>query len=63
MESYTHLADHVSVRSPSPGARRSRKIDPADGRTIERPRPIETVREIPTAEPVADVLPREPPIA
>jgi lipopolysaccharide/colanic/teichoic acid biosynthesis glycosyltransferase len=59
MESYTHLTDHVSVRAPSSGARRSRKIEPADSRTIDRPRPIETVREIASAEPIADVLPRE----
>lgn len=57
MESYTHLADHVAVRTPSTG-RRSRRPEVAD-RQIERVRPIETVREVETAEPVVDVVPRE----
>ena len=59
MESYTHLADHVSVRVPSTGARRSRRPDPTDARSIERTRPIETVREVEVAEPYIDVVPRE----
>jgi len=59
MESYTHLADHVSVRVPSTGTRRSRRPDHTDARSIERTRPIETVREVEVAEPVIDVVPRE----
>ena len=58
MESYPHLADHVSVRVPS-GARRTRRPETADGRTIERPRQIETVREVEAQEPLIDVVPRE----
>ena len=58
MESYTHLADHVSVRNPSTGARRSRRPETVD-RPIERVRPIETVREVEAAEPLIDVVPRE----
>ena len=58
MESYTHLADHVAVRTPSTG-RRPRRPDVAD-RQIERVRPIETVREADAAvEPLIDVVPRE----
>jgi lipopolysaccharide/colanic/teichoic acid biosynthesis glycosyltransferase len=59
MESYTHLADQVSVRVPNVPTRRSRKIDPLDGRTLDRPRPIETVREIDATEPVVEVIPHE----
>jgi lipopolysaccharide/colanic/teichoic acid biosynthesis glycosyltransferase len=61
MESYTHLADHVSVRVPNTttGTRRSRKMEPMDGRSLERARPIETVREVEAVEPVIDVVPRE----
>jgi lipopolysaccharide/colanic/teichoic acid biosynthesis glycosyltransferase len=59
MESYTHLTDHVSVRVPSTGTRRSRRPDSADGKSIERARSIEAVREIDVVEPVVDVLPRE----
>ncbi len=59
MESYTHLADHVSVRVPSTGARRQRRPEPADGKPVERARSIETVREIEVVEPVIDVVPRE----
>ena len=59
MESYTHLTDHVSVRVPSTGTRRSRRPDSADGKSIERARSIETVREIDVVEPVVDVMPRE----
>jgi len=58
MESYTHLADHVSVRASSTGTRRSRRPDPAE-RPIERVRPIETVREVEAPEAVVDVIPRE----
>ena len=58
MESYTHLADHVSVRTPSTGARRSRRPETAD-RPIERVRPIETAREVEAPEAVVDVVPRE----
>jgi lipopolysaccharide/colanic/teichoic acid biosynthesis glycosyltransferase len=59
MESYTHLADHVSVRVPGTGARRTRRPEPADGRPIERTRSIETVREVDVAEPFIDVIPHE----
>ena len=59
MESYTHLADHVSVRVPTTGSRRTRKHEPIDGRSVERARPIETAREVDVAQPVADVIPRE----
>ena len=58
MESYTHLADHVSVRASSTGTRRSRRPDPAE-RPIERVRPIETVREVEAPEAVVDVIPHE----
>ena len=61
MESFTHLADHASVRVPAPTTRRNRRPEPAnDGRTIERPRPIETAREIETTavEPALDIVPR-----
>jgi len=59
MESYTHLADHVSVRVPATGTRRSRRTEPSDGKPIERARQIEAVREVDVAEPVVDVVPRE----
>jgi len=59
MESYQHLTDHVSVRVPTPGTRRSRRPETADGKSIERARSIETVREVDSAEPVVDVVPRE----
>ena len=59
MESYTHLADHVSVRVPTTGPRRPRRPETADGRPIERARQIETVREVDFAEPLIDVIPRE----
>jgi lipopolysaccharide/colanic/teichoic acid biosynthesis glycosyltransferase len=59
MESYQHLADHVSVRVPTPGTRRSRRPETVDGKAIERTRSIETVREVDSAEPVLDVVPRE----
>src|SRR6185436_11909569 len=59
MESYTHLSDHVSVRVPNAGTRRSRRPDPTDARPIERTRSIETVREVEVAEPFIDVVPRE----
>jgi lipopolysaccharide/colanic/teichoic acid biosynthesis glycosyltransferase len=59
MESYTHLADHVSVRSTGAGTRRSRKTEGADGRHVERTRSIETVRDVETADSVVDVIPRE----
>ena len=59
MESYQHLADHVSVRVPSTGARRSRRPETADGKSIERSRSIDAVREVDVAEPVVDVVPRE----
>ena len=59
MESYQHLADHVSVRVPSPGARRSRRAETADAKSIERTRSIDAVREVDVAEPVVDVVPRE----
>ena len=58
MESYTHLADHVSVRTSSTGARRSRRPDTAE-RPVERVRPIETVREVEATEALIDVVPRE----
>jgi molecular chaperone DnaK len=35
MESYQHLADHVSVRVPSTGTRRSRRPETADAKSIE----------------------------
>ena len=59
MESYTHLADHVSVRVPGTGTRRSRRPETSDGRPIERARQIETVREVEVGEPLVDVVPRE----
>jgi lipopolysaccharide/colanic/teichoic acid biosynthesis glycosyltransferase len=61
MESYTHLADHVSVRAPtSPGSRRSRRPETSDGRPIERPRAIETVRDADAAtDQLVEVVPRE----
>jgi lipopolysaccharide/colanic/teichoic acid biosynthesis glycosyltransferase len=59
MESYQHLADHVSVRVPSTGARRSRRAETADAKSIERTRSIDAVREVDVAEPVVDVVPRE----
>jgi lipopolysaccharide/colanic/teichoic acid biosynthesis glycosyltransferase len=58
MESYTHLGDHVGVRTPSAGPRRSRRPESAE-RPIERIRPIETVREAEAPEAVIDVVPRE----
>ena len=58
MESYTHLADHVSVRSQGVGTRRSRRPETADGRPIERARAIETVRDVEPEAPI-DVFPRE----
>ena len=59
MESNHHLADHDSVRVPTPGTRRSRRPETVDGKAIERTRSIETVREVDSAEPVLDVVPRE----
>ena len=59
MESYQHLADHVSVRVPSTGNRRPRRPETADGKSIERTRSIEAVREVDGAELVVDVVPRE----
>jgi len=59
MESYPHLADHVSVRVPTTGPRRTRRPEPVDGRAIERTRQIETVREIEAQEPLIDIVPRE----
>ena len=59
MESYPHLADHVSVRVPTTGPRRTRRPEPVDGRAIERARQIETVREVEAQEPLLDIVPRE----
>jgi len=59
MESYPHLADHVSVRVPTTGPRRTRRPETVDGRPIERTRQIETVREIEAQEPLIDIVPRE----
>ena len=58
MESYTHLGDHVGVRTSSTGTRRSRRPDTAE-RPIERVRPIETAREVEATEALIDVVPRE----
>ena len=59
MESYQHLADHVSVRVPATGTRRSRRPEPADAKSIERTRAIEAVREADSVESAVDVVPRE----
>src|SRR3954466_10015438 len=59
MESYQHLTDHVSVRVPSSGTRRSRRPETADAKSIERTRPIDAAREVDSAEPAVDVVPRE----
>jgi lipopolysaccharide/colanic/teichoic acid biosynthesis glycosyltransferase len=58
MESYTHLADQLSVRTSSTGTRRSRRPETAE-RPIERVRPIETAREVEATEAFIDVVPRE----
>ena len=59
MESFTHLGEHVNVRTPgSTGARRSRRPETVD-RPIERVRQIETVRELEAPEAAIDVVPRE----